>query len=329
MRHSSIFLSSYPSSYPALHNVRLHRDEDKSARRTTPCTMHGKRKSRLYQQSSDDRNTSVWIRREDLSMPEFSASAIADSSYVQFSKSENSKANCNNFNIVHEYFYPNLESIKTTAKRTSHPELYENRRHHLLPSGLSRSFAGPSGVCATPCDVETLGSARSGATLRLPKKGKKRKSKSRRKSLQRECFSVSSLGSKAPSSGNLQQLQLHTRRRCARCREFYMESENRSGKCPYGSDRCVRCVELVTCATCARAVLYHVASDEDGEYGRVCSCSDGHSRNARKWLVLTLLSIFLPCFWCYAPLDACRRCCVRRGNCGSRHKSEWSNGLLK
>ncbi|ESO11615.1 hypothetical protein HELRODRAFT_71732, partial [Helobdella robusta] len=201
-------------------------------------------RKRIHHRKSEDR-TNVWIKREDLSMPEFSAMNCytTDSSYVQFSNNKKNNSSTNSSNS--------------------------------------------------------------------------------KQNIERECFSVTSLSSKHSSSGNLQQLHMaQSRRRCLKCREFYYETENCAGRCAYGSDQCLKCVEAVSCVACARALLYHFAADENGDYGEVCSCTDGHHRNFKKWFLSAILSVFMPCLCCYPPLSACHKSCVKTGKCGARHKCD-------
>jgi len=121
-----------------------------------------------------------------------------------------------------------------------------------------------------------------------------------------------------------------TRARCIYCQELFFVSENRSGVCPDAPDDCTACIEHATCLCAARAVLYHCVTDDDGNYGSVCgagqsspraSGSLSDRRRRRKWLLLALLSVILPCLWCYPSLSACHRCALRRGHCGARHRA--------
>jgi len=119
-----------------------------------------------------------------------------------------------------------------------------------------------------------------------------------------------------------------TRARCVYCQELFFVSENRCGTCPDAPDDCAACIEHATCLCAARALLYHCVTDDDGNYGTVCGAGESspsgtasERRRRRKWVLLALLSIMLPCLWCYPALTACHRCAVRRGHCGARHKA--------
>lgn len=114
----------------------------------------------------------------------------------------------------------------------------------------------------------------------------------------------------------------HQRLRCVYCREMFLLSENRRGACPDRPSGCLRTIEVLTCMRCARGALYHLTADDEGDYGPVCVCNRADSRNRRKWVVLTVLSVVMPCLVCYPLAAACHQCSVRHGRCGARHKAE-------
>lgn len=41
----------------------------------------------------------------------------------------------------------------------------------------------------------------------------------------------------------------------------------------------------------------------------------------KRWFGLTLLSLLVPCLWCYPPLKGCHSACVACGLCGGRHEA--------
>lgn len=109
------------------------------------------------------------------------------------------------------------------------------------------------------------------------------------------------------------------RAQCRHCLEMYSEEDNHRGSCEYAPDRVLTCIRATSCIKSAQCMLYHCMSDSEGDFQHPCSCdaSDGHCR--KRWTALALLSIFVPCLWCYLPCRACHRCGVRCGVCGGRH----------
>ncbi|XP_075214515.1 sprouty-related protein with EVH-1 domain isoform X2 [Lycorma delicatula] len=118
-----------------------------------------------------------------------------------------------------------------------------------------------------------------------------------------------------------QQSILPTKRKeqCRHCQETYSSDTNVRGACQYAPDPIKEGIERVACLACARGVLYHCSSDgEEGDFNRhPCDCGPGCGR---RWLCLALLSLVVPCLWCYPPLRACHWCCVMCGLCGGKHR---------
>lgn len=115
--------------------------------------------------------------------------------------------------------------------------------------------------------------------------------------------------------------RLLTKARCKRCHEMFSHEDNQRGSCEEAPDNVEKCIEIVTCVWCAKGLIYHCMSDADGEYGHPCICDSSDESNCRKWTVLSVLSLFVPCLWCYWPLKACHMCGVSCGCCGGRHKA--------
>ena len=112
---------------------------------------------------------------------------------------------------------------------------------------------------------------------------------------------------------------LSQRARCVYCNEMFAFEDNQRGNCVDAPDRVAQCIEQVSCICCARGMLYHCMADADGDYGHPCICDTNDVTNCRKWTALTILSLFVPCLWCYWPLTTCHRCGVACGCCGGRH----------
>jgi len=126
---------------------------------------------------------------------------------------------------------------------------------------------------------------------------------------------------KNKNSNNVQTNRLLTKARCKHCHETFSHEDNHRGTCEEAPDNVEKCIEIVTCVSCAKGLIYHCMSDADGEYGRVCICDSSDETNCKKWTVLSVLSMFVPCLWCYWPLKACHMCGVQCGCCGGRHKA--------
>ncbi|PSN30462.1 Sprouty-like protein [Blattella germanica] len=111
------------------------------------------------------------------------------------------------------------------------------------------------------------------------------------------------------------------RSRCRHCQELYSEDENARGSCEYAPD-CVRSgINAVACIQCAECMLYHCMADAEGDFAQhPCECGVVDENCGRRWLGLALLSLLVPCLWCYPPLRACHWCCVSCGICGGRHR---------
>ncbi|GFY73326.1 sprouty-related, EVH1 domain-containing protein 2 [Trichonephila inaurata madagascariensis] len=110
------------------------------------------------------------------------------------------------------------------------------------------------------------------------------------------------------------------RAQCRHCLEMYSPEDNRPGSCEYAPDAVLKCVNGASCIYCAQCMLYHCMSDSEGDFSQhPCSCdmSDGHC--PKRWTALTVLSMFVPCLWCYLPFRACHRCGIRCGVCGGKH----------
>ena len=88
------------------------------------------------------------------------------------------------------------------------------------------------------------------------------------------------------------------------------KSENKDKRTRYCGLEADEVVDCTTCMCCAKGFLYHCTKDTEDE-GHLaddpCSCTGPLSRCAPRWACLTVLSIFLPCLWCYLPVAGCRK----------------------
>ncbi|KAJ7372066.1 negative regulation of ERK1 and ERK2 cascade [Desmophyllum pertusum] len=104
------------------------------------------------------------------------------------------------------------------------------------------------------------------------------------------------------------------------CQEFeeLEEQESRRGDCMDLLDCC-------TCMCCVKALFYHCTKDikDEGQMAEnPCSCQGPVSGCVGRWSVMGLMSIVLPCLWCYLPFEAYFKChdCMRRINNRDRQK---------
>ncbi|XP_038217121.1 sprouty-related, EVH1 domain-containing protein 1 isoform X1 [Zerene cesonia] len=98
------------------------------------------------------------------------------------------------------------------------------------------------------------------------------------------------------------------RLKCRHCHEWYLESANGNGACEYAPDCFKSCIDHVSCIQCAQCMLYHCMSDSEGDFAmHPCACAAPDENCAKRWLGITLLSLVVPCLWCYLPLRCVHR----------------------
>lgn len=102
------------------------------------------------------------------------------------------------------------------------------------------------------------------------------------------------------------------------CQEFdAFEEQERRGDCMDLLDCC-------TCMCCVKGLFYHCTKDKDeGEMAdNPCSCAGPATGCVARWGVMGLMSMFMPCLWCYLPFEAYFKCqdCVRRMKYRNKHK---------
>ncbi|XP_058457912.1 sprouty-related, EVH1 domain-containing protein 1 isoform X2 [Malaya genurostris] len=115
---------------------------------------------------------------------------------------------------------------------------------------------------------------------------------------------------------------IKTRLRCRYCQEFYNDEWNHKGSCDYAPDCFKTAIENMSGMLCARCMLYHCMKDSEGETAsHPCSCSS-ESGCTKRWIGLALLSLIVPCLWCYPPLRACHWIGVSCRLCGGKHKPQ-------
>lgn len=115
---------------------------------------------------------------------------------------------------------------------------------------------------------------------------------------------------------------IKTRLRCRYCQEFYNDDRNYKGSCDYAPDCFRATIENMSGMLCAQCMLYHCMKDSEGDTApHPCSCS-AEAGCTKRWIGLALLSLLVPCLWCYPPLRACHWMCVSCRLCGGKHKPQ-------
>lgn len=77
-------------------------------------------------------------------------------------------------------------------------------------------------------------------------------------------------------------------------------------------------LEYCTCLCCVKGLFYHFAdSNHDGYSWGDKPCSCGDNKCCLRWSILGMISLVLPCLWCYLPgrgcISACKLCFARDG----------------
>ena len=209
--------------------------------------------------------------------------------YVHFEKRGNPKTPQRNSvtGSGHLYSYPSVEALSSSRNpRKETPVVYNFKSRQV------RSTSEPQ-IASVRC-----------TTPPLPRRSSSR---------QRCCL----VGNNQPERHN--ECVSQRRKQCIVCREMYSPKNNPRGSCKEGEDKVKKGIECVSCLYCARGVLYHCTADAEGDYMEPCVCTSNSRRNCRRWTLLAVLSLFLPCLWCYWPLTLCHRGCVSSGCCGPRH----------
>ncbi|XP_014274571.1 sprouty-related, EVH1 domain-containing protein 2 isoform X1 [Halyomorpha halys] len=133
-------------------------------------------------------------------------------------------------------------------------------------------------------------------------------------SLKKRSPSAQGLSSKSGGSGG------RRKETCRHCQEPFCADNNVRGSCEYAPDCVKSSINTVACISCAQCMLYHCMSDPEGDFGQhPCECGPVDESCSKRWIGLALLSLIVPCLWCYPPLRACHWCCVSCGLCGGKH----------
>lgn len=108
--------------------------------------------------------------------------------------------------------------------------------------------------------------------------------------------------------------------KCRHCHEWYLESANRAGACEYAPDCFRSCIDCVSCIKCAQCMLYHCMSDAEGDFAmHPCACAPPDEACTKRWIGVALLSLLVPCLWCYLPLRCAHRAARAARLAGGAH----------
>ncbi len=236
----------------------------------------------------------IWVRSENSSGSK-SLLSLSDTNKI---KSDQGSTTDDNIEIVQDYSYVHFSRSRPSVHEYSYPNL----------ESLSGGGGGGGGQPASQPRPERTSSQTSLKKHNLDlghpplptKPTKTRKERKRDKKQQAHLLS-------------------HQRSHCKYCHEYYLTEENYRGACDSAPDRAKKCIDGASCIACAHGMLYHCMSDPDGGYPHPCICDKSDESNCKKWTVLTVLSIFVPCLWCYWPLMACYKCGVACHCCGGKH----------
>lgn len=69
-------------------------------------------------------------------------------------------------------------------------------------------------------------------------------------------------------------------------------------------------IDYASCMCCVKGIFYHCTKDsyDEGQLAdEPCSCSGPVSSCAPRWGFLAILSLFIPCLWCYLPAIGCKK----------------------
>ena len=246
---------------------------------------------------------------------------------------------------THDYSYPSFEGSSSCGGDSSSPRSPTSHKHMQLQQH-SRSPSFPSSAYPTPTPPPKRPGSIEGLKPQyrprfpspqqqhpqLPTKGKS----SKRSGSDCDAASTSRSGSRGGRSDKLQQNRslLHhgsgsaggggsnQRAQCKYCDETYALGENPRGSCKDAPDASLKCINYVTCLFCARCMLYHcVSKEENWDDPYDCDNVEEDELQCPKWSLLSCLTLFVPCLWCYFVLRGCHRCGTACGCCGARHKS--------
>lgn len=125
--------------------------------------------------------------------------------------------------------------------------------------------------------------------------------------------------------------QIIQKEQCIYCKQYYRVDQNTANCCPQSPDYMDLWIGRLTCYSCAEVIFNSCLNVEDrrnrfqrqspSSFRRnngLCSCAS--ENRWKRWTLLSVLLLFVPCLWCYLPCQACRRCVRWCAVCGGRHR---------
>ena len=73
-------------------------------------------------------------------------------------------------------------------------------------------------------------------------------------------------------------------------------------------------IDYASCMCCVKGIFYHCTKDSQDEgqiVDKPCSCAGPVSTCVPRWGLLAVLSVFIPCLWCYVPAMGCKKAAAR------------------
>lgn len=258
--------------------------------------------SHYWSEDDNDLNHKFDLYEDSMRMSD--DNSFPDSSYVQFAKK-----NPDILPPSHEYCYPvlpassnktksSLQKLDTSTGRQLQVDSNSLRRITRQETARScREALRTDPSSSTTCSTVELSSI-SMATI--------------------PCHNARSKESKnSVCSDKSKKLAYGQRALCVHCREMF--TEGISTRCADAPSNARNCIECVSCLCAAHGMLYHCAADSDGQYDTSCDCLS--KSQCKKWTILAVLSLCLPCLCLYYPLMGCHKCAVNCGFCIGRHKA--------
>lgn len=91
------------------------------------------------------------------------------------------------------------------------------------------------------------------------------------------------------------------------CSEWTNEKQEPRLLCGVEADELI---DYASCMCCVKGIFYHCTkgSYDEGQLAEEpCSCAGPVSSCAPRWGCLAILSLFIPCLWCYLPAVGCKK----------------------